>query len=51
MEVVVKNADWELRKVDDKLYLVSTDGTIKVEISKEKLLSLNAIISEGASRV
>jgi len=51
MEVILKNADWELRKEGDKLYLASADGTTEIEISKAKLLSLNAIISEAGSRV
>jgi len=51
METLVKNADWELQKEGNKLYLVSADAKINVEITKQQLLSLAAIIAEGASRV
>lgn len=52
METIVENSDWKLVKADDgTLHLKSTDGTQDIVISKQKLLSLTAIINGGGNIV
>jgi hypothetical protein len=50
-ENLVSNAEWSLIKQDDgTLLLQSADGTIKVVVTKQQLLSLRAI-ADGAQNV